>query len=130
MRIQVIKNEMMRAISINNALDYRRILETAAEIKKRANRLKTNLALPEPEDNEKNQSIQKENASDSEQVKASLLRLDNSIQSFVTNPLFQKPVIDIQLAAKASCNLESIIELSTSIKKSAERLKKIHEKSQ
>jgi hypothetical protein len=130
MRIQVIKNEMMRAISINNALDYKHISDTAAEIKKRAARLKTNLALPEQEDNEMNRSIQNEDASDSEQVKALLLRLDGSIQSFVTNALFQKPIIDLQLAAKAIRDLESIIQLSSSMKKSAERLNKTHQKSQ
>jgi hypothetical protein len=36
-------------------------------------------------------------------------------------------VIDIQLATKASRDLESIIEISGSIKKRAERLSKIHE---
>jgi hypothetical protein len=125
LRIQVIKNEMMHAISINNAFDYKRISDTAAEIKKLANRLKINLALSKSEDSEKNRSSQ--NAPDSAQLKASLLRLDNSIQSFVTNPLFQKPVIDIQLATKASRDLESIIEISGRIKKRAERLSKIHE---
>jgi len=125
LRIQVIKNEMMHAISINNAFDYKRISDTAAEIKKLANRLKINLALSKSEDSEKNRSSQ--NAPDSPQLKASLQRLDNSIQSFVTNPLFQKPVIDIQLATKASRDLESIIEISGSIKKRAEWLSKIHE---
>jgi len=125
MRIQVIKNEMMYAISINNAFDYKRISDTAAEIKKLANRLKINLALSKSEENEKNGSSQ--NAPDRAQLKASLLSLDSSIQSFVTNPLFQKPVIDIQLATKASRDLESIIEISGSIKKRAERLSKIHE---
>jgi len=125
LRIQVIKNEMMYAISINNAFDYKRISDTAAEIKKLANRLKINLALSKSEENEKNRSSQ--NAPDSAQLKASLLSLDSSIQSFVTNPLFQKPVIDIHLATKASRDLESIIEISGSIKKRAERLSKIHE---
>ncbi len=125
LRIQVIKNEMMYAISINNAFDYKSISDTAAEIKKLANRLKINLALSKSEDSEKNRSG--ENAPDSAQLKASLIRLDNSIQSFVTNPLFQKPVIDIPLATKASHDLESIIEISGSIKKRAERLSKIHE---
>lgn len=125
LRIQVIKNEMMYAISINNAFDYKRISDTAAEIKKLANRLKINLALSKSEDSEKNRSS--ENAPDSAQLKAALLRLDNSIQSFVTNPLFQQPVIDIPLATKASHDLESIIEISGSIKKRAERLSKIHE---
>ncbi len=128
LRIQVIKNEMMYAISINNAFDYKRISDTAEEIKKLANRLKINLALSKSEENEKNRSSQ--NAPDSAQLKASLLSLDSSIQSFVTNPLFQKPVIDIHLATKASRDLESIIEISGSIRKRAERLRKIHESSQ
>jgi len=125
LRIQVIKNEMMYAISINNAFDYKRISDTAAEIKKLANRLKINLALSKPEDSKKNRSS--ENAPDSAQLKPSLLTLDNSIESFVTNPLFQQHIIDIQLATKASRDLESIIESSGSIKKRAERLSKIHE---
>jgi hypothetical protein len=125
LRIQVIKNEMMYAISINKAFDYKRISDTAAEIKKLANRLKVNLALSKAEDSEKNRSSQ--NAPDSAELKASLQQLDHTIQSFVTNPLFQKPIIDIPLATKASHDLESIIEISGSIKKRAERLSKIHE---
>jgi hypothetical protein len=125
LRIQVIKNEMMHAISINKAFDYKRISDTTAEIKKLANRLKVNLALSKAEDSEKSRSSQ--NAPDRTQLKASLLRLDNSIQSFVTNPLFQKPIIDIELATKASRDLEDVIEISGSIKKCAERLSKIHE---
>jgi hypothetical protein len=125
LRIQVIKNEMMYAISINNTFDYKRISDTAAEIKKLANRLKINLALSKSEDSEKNRSS--EGAPDSAELRASLKRLDNSIQSFVTNPLFQQPVIDIPLATRASHDLENIIEISGSIKKRAERLSKTHD---
>jgi hypothetical protein len=125
-RIQDIYNKIVIAMSSNRALDYGLISEAAAEVKKRANRLKSNLALPQPKDDEKSQKKQDElDQPDDEQMKTLLLAFRNHIASFVTNPLFEfSNALDVELSIKASHDLKRIIELSDSIKKSADKLKK------
>ncbi len=123
-RIQVLNNEMRRAGAAKDALDYKRISAASAEMRKRAARLKSNLAFPEPADEPK-ESVQQTAAPDAAQVKASLGTLDTLIMSFVANPLFQASTqkVDVKLATKASRDLNSIIELCTNLKKNAEKLK-------
>ena len=122
-RIQVARNEIVRAASAGNALDYKFISEVTGEIKKRASRLEGNLALPDPEGDEKSQNNGGEIYE--VQIRAALLTLCNRIESFVKSPLFETPgVIDVQHSAKASRDLQSMLELSGSIRKSAERLNK------
>jgi hypothetical protein len=94
-----------------------------SEIKKRASRLEDNLALPDPDEDEK---IQKNGMElNKDEIRVALLTLCNHIESFVTSPFFETPgVIDVQHSVKASRDLKGILELSGSIKKSATRLKK------
>jgi hypothetical protein len=122
-RIQVARNEIVRAASAGNALDYKFISEVTGEIKERASRLEGNLALPDPEGDEKSQKNGGE--LNEVQIRVALLTLCNRIEGFVTSPLFETPgVIDVQHSAKASRDLQSMLELSGSIRKSAERLNK------
>src|SRR5712692_4545857 len=46
-RIQVVNNDLMKAVFINKKVDYGVISEAAGEIRKRALRLRQNLILPE-----------------------------------------------------------------------------------
>ena len=56
--------------------------------------------------------------------------LNSRIVGFVTNPYFRNPkVVDAELVSRASRDLARIIELSRSIRKSAERLSRVLEKS-
>ena len=122
-RIQVIYNDILRAIAADSALDYKFVADATAEIKKRASRLKGNLALPQVEENEKDQKKQGEITD--EQIKPSLLMLNNHIASFVTNPLFEASgVLDVEFSTKASRDLKRIIEISDAIRKSVEKLNK------
>lgn len=122
-RIQVARNKIVRAAANDKAFDYKFISEVTDEIKKRASRLESNLALPEPEENEASRKNQVE--LNETQIRTSLLTLCNRIESFVKSPLFETPgVIDVHHSTKASSDLKSILELSGSIRKSAERLKK------
>jgi len=58
-------------------------------------------------------------------MKDALLILNERINKFIDNPLFQSPEwSDKELKAKASRDLETIIEMSAQIKKSAEKLVK------
>jgi hypothetical protein len=122
-RIQVVRNGIVRAASAANALDYKFISDAAAEIKKRASRLKSNLALPDHEGDEKVEKNQGE--FNKEHMEDALLILCNRIESFVKNPFFETPrVVDIELLTKASSDLKSMVELSGRISKSADRLNK------
>ena len=120
-RIQLARNEIVR--TIGNGLDYKFVSEVTGEIKKRASRLEENLALPKPEDGEKR--VVNHDELTEAQIKVALLLLCDRIESFVKNPLFETPgVIDVHHSTKASSDLESILKLSGSVRKSAERLKK------
>lgn len=121
-RIQVVDNEVMRAVVNNKALDYKQIAEAAGEIKKCAARLKTNLVFPEPDGDEQRQERLDP---DTAGLKPSLIALDKLILGFVHNPIFKDAgVVDAKLGGKARRDLESIIELSDKLKKSAERMRK------
>ena len=121
-RIQVARNAIVRAAANDKAFDYKFISEVTGEIKKRASRLEDYLALPGSEEDEK---IRKKVELNDAQIRASLLTLCNRIESFVKSPVFETAgVIDVHHSAKASADLKSILELSGSIRKSAERLKK------
>ncbi|MET0622868.1 MAG: hypothetical protein ABW250_07810 [Pyrinomonadaceae bacterium] len=105
------------------ALDYARIGEEAAEVRRRAARLKSTLALPAAKKDEK-----REKAADAptpEGLKAAISSLDALVKSFVWNPVFQKPdVLDAENSARASRELEEILRLSEHVRAAAEALGK------
>ena len=118
-RILTLHNEIARALSSPNALDYQFISEATAEIKKRASRVQSSLALHVPAD----EPPVKEK-SDPE-LKDSLIKLCKEIRSFVTNPMIENPnTVDAQQLTRARRDLESLIQLSGLIKKDAEKLGK------
>jgi len=124
-RLQKINLDLLRSISSKN-LDMKAVSKSAAEISKRASRLKNNLALPEPEKS----AMQLTNApaTNQLQLKKSMLRLGKLIYSFSNNPFFKEAsVVDTPSAKEARRELEEIIELSKQIKTDSERLKKIAE---
>ncbi len=111
-RIQSINAERIRPAVNNNSLAYGNIAKAAAEIERRAKRLKSNLALPESSDG----PIPAEQSSltYTEQMK----RLDSSISNFVSNSIFRSTaVVDVQLAEKASRDLREIILVSSWLKR-------------
>jgi hypothetical protein len=122
-RIQAVYNEIVLAMAASKPLDNKFILDATAEVKKCASRLRSNLALPEPEHDEKGHK--KTGDLDDDRMEESLLALRNHIMSFVTNPLFETSgVLDIELSKKASRDLDKIIEISHAINKSAHALRK------
>ena len=123
-RIQVVRNVIVRVTSANNALDYKFISEATGEIRKRSRRLKNNLVLADAEGDEKSQK--NEGELDREQMKDALLMLCNRIESFVKSSIFETPgVLDVEASVKANRDLEHMIELSSNIRKSAQRLNNI-----
>ena len=120
-RIQVVRNQLVRLTYANNAPDYKFISDATGEIRKRSNRLKNNLVLSDAGGEEKSQK--NEGELNREQMTDALLTLCNRIESFVKSSIFETPgVIDVKESAKANRDLENMIELSTDIRKSAQRL--------
>jgi hypothetical protein len=121
-RVQVIRNELARAATSGSALDYKRLYDDAAEVKKRSVRMQTYLALREEGDGGKQQPVDAA-AYDEASLREALARLCKRIDSFVANPRFKSPgVVDVDSTAKAARDLREVITLSERIKGSAERL--------
>jgi hypothetical protein len=121
-RVQVIRNELARAATSGSALDYKRVSDDAAEVKKRSVRMQTYLALREEGDGVKQQPVDAA-AYDEANLREALARLCKRIDSFVANPRFKSPgVVDVDSTVKAARDLREVITLSERIKGSAERL--------
>jgi hypothetical protein len=120
-RILSLHNEIARALSSKNALDYGFVSDTTGEIKKRASRVQSSLKL-EPEEGYTSPLVDEINDA---QMKDALIKLCNHIRSFVTNPTIENPnTVDAQQLTRARHDLDSLIHLSTQIKKDADRIKK------
>ena len=114
-RIQVVNGKIMRLYVSGAPPDYKFIARAAAEINKRATRLKMNLALPQAQDSD----------SPSSGNRSPLIELNELIAKFVTNPVFRNAnTIDAAMGSKAKGDLVRIIDLSKRISKSAEVLAK------
>ncbi|HYP26093.1 MAG TPA: hypothetical protein VE262_05180 [Blastocatellia bacterium] len=122
-QIQIVRNGIVRKLIANQPLDYKVIAEESAEIHKRADRMKTYMLPPVPDDQDKSYKSQIE--FDKDEMKDALVRLCNMIAVFVDNPAFKAPgTTDVEQSTKAGGELLSIIELSSNIKRSAEKLNK------
>jgi len=125
MRILTRHNEIARALSSNNTLNYQFISEATGEIQKRATRVQATLALRVPEEEAKGNE-KPEEFKDS-QMKDALIKLCKEIRSFVTNPMIENPnTVDANQLTKARLDLESLIHLSAQLKKDADKLSKNH----
>jgi hypothetical protein len=124
-RVQVIRNELARAVTSGSALDYKRVSEEAAEVRKRSLRMQTYLALREERGGEKQHEEADADAPDEKQLRDSLVRLCHRIDSFVANTRFKSPeVVNVDANTKAARDLREIISLSRQIKGGAERLRR------
>jgi len=118
-RILTLHNEIARALASKKELDYHFVSEAMTEIKKRASRVQSTLALhPSSEDAPVKESSAPE-------MKDSLIKLCKEIRSFVTNPIIENPnTVDAVELPRARRDLESLIQLSALIKKDADKLGK------
>lgn len=128
--LQLVNNEMMRAVFVTAAAgptDYERVAEAAAEINKRAARLRSNLRLPDQQAGETTRAAAPDIADDG-QLRASLRVLDKAIMEFVTNPGFrQSGTVDVRHSAAAAETLTRVAELSRAVRLGAERIRKARE---
>jgi len=111
-RIQSINNETIRPSISKSEVKFEKIAKASSEIERRANRLKTNLALPPAISDTSSQQQASQTSVDA------LKRLDDAIWTFVSNPIFKTAgVLDVQQSEKASRDLQEIIEVSRWLKR-------------
>ena len=126
-RLQAVAYNMARAASAGAALDLRSVAKSASEVRKRAERLKANLVLPEPEKAPERPEV--EIGAGAEQLRSSVSALGELVSVFANNPVFgEVKVVDAELSAKARYDLDGIIKLSGRLKKSSEKLSKVAQK--
>ena len=122
-QIQLVNSNVLQAAPAGVAPDYGHLSEAAADIKKRAARLKTNLFGAESEKPPKQKEEKGEKAQPD--LKSLLSALDAAVSDFTHSPMFQNTkVVNPEDSTKARRDLEEIIKLSTRIWKETERLKK------
>lgn len=122
-RILTLHNQIARATSSDQPLTYSFVSEAAAEIRKRASRLQTTLALSEPDNEQKH--LEKSAEFRGTPLNDALLMLCKQIKSFVTNPVIETPgTVNVKQLEAARRDLASIIRLSAHIKKDADKLSK------
>lgn len=122
-RIQVIHNEIVRMLQPDKGLNYDRLADLTNDMKKRSERLRENLALPQPEKTAT--SPTQPETIDEARIKKSIADLHDVIVSFVANPIFKNlGVVDAKVIDAAGENLDDIIGLSEEIKREAKLLGK------
>ena len=120
-RILTLHNEIARALSSKNALNYRFVSDASAEIKKRASGVQSRFKLG-PEQGYAPPKVEEINDT---QMSDALIKLCKQIRSFVTNPVIENPnTINAEQLTKARHDLEDLIQLSGQIKKDADRIGK------
>jgi hypothetical protein len=120
-RILTLHNEIARALSSENALNFQFVYGSTSEIKKRASRVQSSLGLGlSPED-----ALGPVKPEDKDlEMKDALIKLCKQIRSFVTNPVIENPnTIDAQQFLRARRDLEGLIQLSGQIKRDADKLR-------
>jgi hypothetical protein len=120
-RILTLHNEIARVLASNNDLNYRFISDVTAEIRKRASRVQSSLALRlSPQEA---LDLEKTPAPKDLPMKDELINLCHQIRNFVTNPSIENPnTINVEQMTKARKDLETLILLSGQIKKDADKL--------
>ena len=120
-RILKLHNEIARALSSKNALNYRFVSDASAEIRKRASGVQSRFKL-RPEEGYASPKMEEINDT---QMPEALIKLCKQIRSFVTNPVIENPnTVNVEQLKQARHDLEDLILLSGQIKKDADRLKK------
>lgn len=123
-QIQTINSDVLQPAIVKGLINYAAVLKAVSEINHRAVRLKSNLFAFESK--EKNQDKNKKQIADNTQnIKVFFDALDESINSFAHNSIFQNiNLVNPQDSLKAQADLETVIKISSAIKERAEKLAK------
>ncbi len=121
-RIQVVRLGLVRDIKQGSAFEYGRLEKDAAEIKKLAGRLRTFFDGPEMEEIGR---VPAKVEFDKQQIPEAVHKLCLEISRFLENRMFKsQAAYNARDAAEAARTLETVMELSANIKRSAEKLKR------
>jgi hypothetical protein len=121
--LQSAYNKIVLAMAPGASHDPDTILDSVNQVKKCAARLRANLALPRSED----EGDKARGGAAEPQMDEALRMLRKHIYSFVTNPLFESaPVLNVEQAGKAGRDLDMILELSESIRRSGRPKERDH----
>ena len=121
-RILILHNEIVRNITSNKSLNYQFISDASGEIRKRSARLQSSLQLQTSGTAAQNR-IRQSDLKFTE-MKDELTLLCLQIEKFVRNPIIEKPgTVDAQRLDEARRDLEGVVELSSDIKKRADKQK-------
>jgi hypothetical protein len=121
-RILTLHNEIVRAIAADKSLSYQFISDATGEIRKRSARLQSSLKLQRPEPAAEDRVP--EPGFKVTETKDELILLCRQIESFIKNPIIETPgTVDAQQLEKARRDLDSVVELSSHIKKRADKQK-------
>lgn len=121
-RLQIVRNDVARSVLANKPFDYRTVSEETGEINKRADRLKTYLMPKAVADDKSNPSTPEADFT-GDQMKGELARLCHLIDSFVENPALKSSgTVEAKQATKLIQDLNGIVRLSQTLKRSAEHL--------
>jgi hypothetical protein len=115
--LQIASYSLTDLVALKN-FSYDDVSKQAAEVKKRAARIRTTLVLPEAEKAPKKEPEVRD-------LKTAATDLESLVQRFATNPMFQElTVLDANHTMNARRDLDDIVKLSELIRKLAEDLKK------
>ena len=121
--LQALNNKMMADAWMQDALDYSAIADVVSKIRGKANDLKDGLSLPQSENPQA--PLKMPAVTTVRHFREELLLLDKTIMRFVSNPVFQAAnTVDVNLAKKASDDLEHVIVLTFDLKQNAQKLRK------
>ncbi|HEX8734598.1 MAG TPA: hypothetical protein VF721_04695 [Pyrinomonadaceae bacterium] len=127
--IQTAQAAIVSAYTTGEKISYAQIAQSAAEVNKKAARLKANLFAPlKDEKSKEKKSGKKEEKPLSEEkpiskdIRELIVDLDNAVGAVVSSPMFQNlRVIDPKVAEKTKSDLETVIKLSDALKIEAEK---------
>jgi hypothetical protein len=121
--LQSLHNKMMADAWLQETLDYSSIAEMVSKIRGKANSLKEGLSLPQSD--EPKTDLKMPAVTTVRQFREELLLLDKTLMRFVNNPVFQAAnSVDVNLAKKASNDLDQVISLTVDLKQNAQKLRK------
>jgi hypothetical protein len=121
-RLNVLNEGLANVTAGNQPANYNGIVESVTEIKKRATRLKSSLALPQEQKEEKSAGFKD---AEKAELQPALATLNKLLDRFLRNPIFSDSgPLDLRLAARARRDLEDIIVLSEKLRKNAEKRSK------
>jgi len=121
-QIQKINSDDLQPFAVKNPTNYAAFLKAVSELKHRAVRLHSNLfSFDSKEKN--NSNNKKQIAGEQQDIKILLGNLDETINSFVHNSIFQNiKVVNPKDSLKAQNDLETIIKISSIIKEKIEKM--------